>query len=385
MATSLQARNEERSRLMEQVESERATFGSIVTSMTQGVIMVDHEDRVRYFSGLAGRLLHLDPTAWIDRPVDEALRVVAARADGAGAVIPAWEALRSRIGDYPTFDIAAGASSQDLRLDCFPIILDGGDRSGFGILIRDVTAERDVSRAKDDLISIVSHELRTPLASIRSFSELLLTYDDPEVRQEFLGVINAESERLSRLLNETLDLAKIEAGTFDLNTSVFDPGPVLAECAKTYAPLAAQQKVDLVADDLSGLTPIAMNPDRLIQVVFNLLDNALKFTQAGEVRLGARQAGEELWITVSDTGVGIAAADLDRIFERFHQAGSVISGKPRGLGLGLSLCREIVHRYGGRIWAESQERRGSSFYVALPLAAPAALAGAASGVASAGS
>jgi len=204
------------------------------------------------------------------------------------------------------------------------------------------------------------------------------------VRQEFLGVINAESERLSRLLNETLDLAKIEAGTFELHTSAFDAGPVLLDCARTYAPLTAQQKVSLTAAGLPPLDPIAMNPDRLVQVVFDLLDNALKFTHEGTIRVGARQVDDEVWITVNDTGVEIAPADVERIFDRFHQGGSVVSGKPRGLGLGLSLCREIVRRYGGRIWAESEVGRGSTFYVALPLAVragvPPARAGAEAGI-----
>jgi signal transduction histidine kinase len=226
-----------------------------------------------------------------------------------------------------------------------------------------------VDQAKTNFLANVSHEIRTPLSSIRSFSELLLSYEeDPAVQREFLGIINSESERLTRLLNDVLDIAKIESGRMEWHMAIVDLAELIRDSARTYVAAMEQQDLAFEQDVDPQLPPIFGDRDRLQQVLGNLLNNALKFTSRGAIRLSAHRTGDEVRIAVSDTGIGIAPENHDRIFEKFQQVGEVLTDKPKGTGLGLSICREIVEHHQGRIWVESELGHGSTFVVVLPLA-----------------
>src|SRR5205823_5853396 len=189
----------------------------------------------------------------------------------------------------------------------------------------------------------VSHELRTPLTSIRSFSELLLAYeDDTAVQKEFLRIINSESERLTRLVNDVLDITKIEAGHMDWQMAMLNLPDLVRDSARTFGPLIANGKLtfELVIDD--DLPPIYGDRDRLHQVVANLLNNAMKFTHAGTITLRTDRLDDSLVITVSDTGIGIADEDQERIFEKFQQVGDTLTDKPRGTGQGIADLLELL-------------------------------------------
>ena len=243
-------------------------------------------------------------------------------------------------------------------------------------------AYADLAKAHDQLLSVdemktsflanVSHELRTPLNSIRAFSELLLTYEDPEVQREFLETINSESERLTRLVNDVLDLVKIEAGRMDWRMRVLDVACLIEECARAYAPLIQRRGLDFQLALAGAYPPVRGDWDRLQQVLGNLLNNAAKFTSEGSIRLGARRLGDEVAIYVADTGVGIAPENQARIFDKFQQVGDTLTEKPKGTGLGLPICQEIVTHHGGRIWVESELGVGSTFRFTLPLASRSA-------------
>lgn len=230
-----------------------------------------------------------------------------------------------------------------------------------------------VDEMKTNLLSNASHELRAPLTSIRSFSELLLSYEenDPHVQREFAEIINSESERLTRLLNDVLGMMKIELGQMGWDIETMDMAPQLREAARIYARMAAQQGLAFSLDVPETLPPIEGDRDRLQQVIDNLLGNALKFTASGSISLSARQVDSELHVSVSDTGIGIAREDQERIFEKFQQVGAVLTDKPFGTGLGLSICREIVDHHRGRIWVESVHGVGTTFTFALALSEPA--------------
>jgi signal transduction histidine kinase len=228
--------------------------------------------------------------------------------------------------------------------------------------------------AKTNFVANVSHELRTPLTSIRAYSELLLDYDDsPEVQREFLGIINAESERLTRLVSNVLDIMKIEARTVELRLSQLDPTELLQYTVKTYEPLAEQRGVTLQLALPTTLPPVRGDRDRLLQVLGNLVSNAVKFTARGAISLSAEVVGQELQIAIADTGPGIAAEDQGHIFEKFYQGGRLLTDKPGGTGLGLAICKEIVEQHQGRIWVESKLGQGSTFFVALGIQAGAAV------------
>jgi signal transduction histidine kinase len=225
-----------------------------------------------------------------------------------------------------------------------------------------------VDQMKTDFLANVSHEVRTPLSSIRSFSELLLSYeDDPEVQREFLAIINSESERLTRLLNDVLDITKIESGRMEWHMATVTIADLVRETARVYVTPIEQRNLTFIQEIEPDLPPVYGDRDRLQQVIGNLLNNAIKFTSDGSIRLAARRVGDEVHIAVTDTGIGIAPQDHERIFEKFQQVGEVLTDKPKGTGLGLSICREIVEYHQGRVWVDSRVGAGSTFGFSLKI------------------
>ncbi len=233
---------------------------------------------------------------------------------------------------------------------------------------------------KDAFLSSVSHELRTPLTSIRSFSEILLQYDheSPETQREFLQIINIESERLTRLINDLLDLSRIRAGGMVWQDVPLSVGEVVEDAAKALQQLLAEKSLQLCLE-ISPLLPILhADRDRIQQVLTNLLGNAVKFSfEGGEILVRAEPVSGtgpgatpgKIRICVSDQGIGIEKKDHEAIFEKFHQIPTESSrDKPKGTGLGLPICKEVIRHYGGEIWVESEKGKGSTFFFLLPVA-----------------
>jgi CheY-like chemotaxis protein len=231
---------------------------------------------------------------------------------------------------------------------------------------------------KDNFLSTVSHELRTPLTSIKSFSEILLTYDeDRETQKEFLNIIKEESDRLTRLINDFLDLSKIESGRMQWETVELSVAEVIKTAINATQALAAKTSLEVKVTVSPNLPTVTSDKDRLVQVVTNLLSNAIKFTPEGgriEVKAQMHKSGKSkeksdaVVVSVTDSGIGIAAKDYDSIFEKFKQVGDTLTDKPKGTGLGLPISKEIIEHFGGRLWVESQLGKGSTFFFTLPLA-----------------
>ena len=247
------------------------------------------------------------------------------------------------------------------------------------------TAE-EASATKSAFLSSVSHELRTPLTSVVGFSRLIQrrvdeiifpavppgdVKRDRAMRQvsENVGIIIEEGERLTTLINDTLDLAKIEAGRMEWRREPVDIADVISRATAATSPLLGASGPGMVVAVAPGLPSIEGDRDRLIQVVINLISNAVKFTPTGTITCAARLDDDAavVVVSVSDTGVGIAPADHGKVFEQFGQAGDTLTDKPRGTGLGLPICREIVEHHGGRLWLESAVGRGSTFSFTVPL------------------
>jgi Na+/proline symporter/anti-sigma regulatory factor (Ser/Thr protein kinase) len=231
---------------------------------------------------------------------------------------------------------------------------------------------KELDRLKDDFISTVTHELRTPLTSIRAFSEIL--HDNPDLdageRQRFLGLVIKESERLTRLINQVLDLAKIESGMAEWRTAELYPGEIVLEAVSATSALFRSRGVRVEAKVAPGLPPVMADRDRLMQVLLNLLSNAVKFCTPGTGRVEVRLTGDRhsIRVDVEDNGVGISPEHQAQIFERFRQVGDTLTEKPSGTGLGLAICRRIIGHFDGRLWVESQAGRGSVFSFTLPVA-----------------
>ncbi|MGZ5249588.1 MAG: ATP-binding protein [Caldimonas sp.] len=228
---------------------------------------------------------------------------------------------------------------------------------------------KSLDRLKDDFMSSVTHELRTPLTSIRALSEMMADdLDMPqEQRQQFLRIINAETERLSRLVNQVLDMAKIEAGQAEWHTTDVDLRELLVRAVQTTAEMFRERGATVVLDLPEAVPTLRVDADRLTQVLLNLLSNAAKFLPPVGGRVDARlkvgKAG--LRVEIQDNGSGVAADQQTLIFEKFRQGGDV-ANRPQGSGLGLPISREIVEHFGGRIWLESAPGQGACFAFELP-------------------
>ena len=254
-------------------------------------------------------------------------------------------------------------------------------------------AAEAAAAAKSVFLSNVSHELRTPLTSVLGFAKIikkrlvekifpLVQIDDPKTQHligqvaENLNVVVAEGERLTALIDNVLDLAKIEAGKIEWNMTAVAVPEIMARAMLATASLFDGSALKLIQEVETNLPEIIGDQDRLTQVVINLISNAVKFTEIGSVTCRAQlrhersaegQADGELVVSVIDTGIGIAVEDQAGVFDKFNQVGDTLTDKPKGTGLGLTICKEIVEHHGGRIWVESEVGKGSTFSFALPV------------------
>jgi Na+/proline symporter/nitrogen-specific signal transduction histidine kinase len=233
---------------------------------------------------------------------------------------------------------------------------------------------KELDRLKDNFITTVTHELRTPLTSIRAFSEIL--HDNPmleqDQRMEFISIIVKESERLTRLINQVLDLAKLESGNAEWHSTELDMNEVIHEAVSTTSQLLRESRVVLALDLPASVPPVHADRDRLMQVMLNLISNAVKFCDraAGRIEIALRVLPDALQVDVHDNGPGVAAAHQELIFEKFRQVGDTLTEKPQGTGLGLPISRQIIGHLGGRLWVSSHPGQGATFSFTLPLKPP---------------
>ncbi|MBD2680710.1 MULTISPECIES: response regulator [Nostoc] len=260
--------------------------------------------------------------------------------------------------DGTEFPAEASISKIDLSREIF-----------YTVILRDITERKQIERMKDEFISVVSHELRTPLTSIHGSLGMLasgLLPTDSEQGKRLLQIATDSTERLVRLINDILDIERIESGKAKMESTICNIIDIIAQAVNVMQPLADKAGVKLVISDVSG--QVWADCDRIVQTLTNLLSNAIKFSSSGStVCLQVQQQDDEVLLIVKDTGRGIPADKLESIFERFQQVDSSDSRNHDGTGLGLAICKSIMQQHGGRIWAESVLGEGSTFYVTLPL------------------
>jgi Na+/proline symporter/nitrogen-specific signal transduction histidine kinase len=229
---------------------------------------------------------------------------------------------------------------------------------------------KELDRMKDDFVSTVSHELRTPLTSIRAFTEILL--EDPEIeleqRKKFLGIITKESERLTRLINQVLDVSRIESGKADWQAASVDMREVVSDTVTAMSQVFQERHVEVSVRTPDRVSVVSADVDRIIQVMLNLLSNAVKFCEPGKgrIEIALLERPGDLRVDVRDNGPGIELQDQEVIFDKFRQVGDTLTDKPHGSGLGLHISRKIVEHFGGRLWVESSRGRGACFSFTLP-------------------
>ncbi len=333
--------------------SENARLSTVLEQMIDGVIIVDANGLIQFANPAAQKLFET-PHA-IGHSVTEVVRN--------HQLVDAWRRCQ-QAREIQSETVELPARRQFLQLVAIP----DTHASGSLLLVQDLTRVRRLETVRRDFISNVSHELRTPLASLKALTETLQNgaLADPEAGPRFLSRINTEVDALTQMAQELLDLSRIESGQVELILAPLAPKSLITSAADRMKMQAERAGLKLLIKCDSELPNIHADRSRLEQVLVNLVHNAVKFTKpGGEVNLEAESGEAGIRFAVRDTGVGIPAESLTRIFERFYRVDRSRTGS--GTGLGLSISKHIIEAHGGRIWAESDEGRGSVFYFVIPL------------------
>lgn len=336
---------------------ERAKLSAVLNQMTDGVMIVDADGRVQLLNPAAERIFQIRESAGMGRSIVEVVRY--------HQLVDLWR--KAKNGDREGMTLEIGP--QHLFLQVLVIPLKTALPGNSMILFQDLTQLRRLETVRRDFISNVSHELRTPLASLKALAETLQegALDDPPAARRFIIRMETEIDNLTQLVNELLELSRIESGKVPLSFHRIKPCDLLNPAYERMSLQAERAGLELVLDCPAELPAVFADPPRISQVLINLIHNAVKFTPpGGKIAVSAYQDLDQIVFFVRDTGVGIARKDLDRIFERFYKADRARSGG--GTGLGLSIARHMIESHGGSIWAESEEQIGSTFYFSLPVA-----------------
>lgn len=342
---------------MDSVSSEKNKLANVLANMADGVIMTDVEGNVALANAAAGKLLGFKEADSInkrlievvhDHELDKVLK----------------QCLETAKEQEIQFE--SSLTRRFLRAIALPL-QHHGRLNGALILVQDLTELRNLQTMRRELIGNISHELRTPLASIKAMVETLEggAITDREIASDFLSRIVGEIDHLTHMIAELTQLSRIEAGQAELKTELVDLNALVGEVIIQMTPLAERQGV-VISKDLSPALPsVPADRDRIRQTITNLVHNAIKFNRAGgKVTISTSYDSKSVYVSVSDTGIGIAREDLPHIFERFYKADKARSGG--GSGLGLAIAKHTVQAHGGEIWAESEEGKGSVFTFRLP-------------------
>jgi two-component system, OmpR family, phosphate regulon sensor histidine kinase PhoR len=365
---------------------ERNRSSAILRSMVEGVAVIDARERVVFCNQAFAEILGLDAAASEGRPLLEIVRQ-------ADLVALARRALQS--GEHVQGDLVLGTiSPRNFGVTAAPITAldaqaagraqaapaaesagNGAPRpdlqQGAVIVLHDISELRRLERVRQDFVANVSHEFKTPLTAIQGFAETLLSgaLEDEKNNRRFLEIIRDHAVRLGRLTDDLLKLARIEAGKLELEFQRVAIADIIESCATTTLLRASRRELSLDVNFPPALPPVRGDASLLREVLQNLLDNAVQYTQpGGKITLSAVTRESEAIVTVADTGIGIPLAEKERIFERFYRVDAARSREVGGTGLGLSIAKHIVEAHGGRIWVDSSVGQGSQFHFSIPLA-----------------
>jgi two-component system, OmpR family, phosphate regulon sensor histidine kinase PhoR len=341
----------------QQAETEQTRIISVLDQLTDGVILADELGSVRFLNPAAERLFQTTRPQALGRSVTEILRH--------HQLVETWQKCQQR-NQLQSETVELSARRQYIQLIAIP----DNQQRGSILLVQNLTRLRRLETVRRDFISNISHELRTPLASLKALTETLQegALEDPSAARRFLKRIEAEVDALTQMATELLDLSRIESGQVALDLAPVTPNKIVQAAAERMRLQAERAGLTLHIICDENLGEIHADAPRLEQVLVNLIHNAVKFTdKGGEISLCAVAGeGSSVLFSVKDSGAGISSEDLPRIFERFYKSDRART-RGAGTGLGLSIARHIVEAHGGKIWAESVEGRGSTFYFSIPV------------------
>jgi two-component system phosphate regulon sensor histidine kinase PhoR len=339
---------------------ERGRLAAVLDNMADGVLITDHIGLVRLINPAAANILGVKEQDSIGRSFAEVARH--------HHLIELWQQGCNQGREQVT---AVEMSRQNIFIQMIVTPLQAGEHQNCMVILQDLTRIHRLETVRRDFISNISHELRTPIASLKALVETLrvAAVDDPPAVQRFLDRAEQEVDALAQLVQELLELARIESGKVPLRLTATAVNEVILTPVERMQAQAERNNLALIIDIPADLPPVMADASRIQQVIGNLVHNAIKFTPEGgrvEVRARLDKGETAVIIAVIDTGVGIPAADLSRIFERFYKADRARSGG--GTGLGLAISRHLVKAHGGQLEVKSKEGKGSTFYFSLPVA-----------------
>ena len=344
------------------LEAEKRKLEVIMETLSDGILVVDRELKIMMINGAAETILGVGARNVQGRPVMEVV-LNHHLVDLIQEVNSREQALESELNLYYP-------QNRQLQVLLAPLKDETGILAGSVVALHDISQFRHLERVRQDFVANVSHELRTPIATMKALAETLLAgaKRDEATLVRYLAGINQECDRLGNLINDLLDLAKLDTKP-EINRELFDLVELLTEVREGFLP-TTDPAPDLILElPASNLPQVLANRGQIKQVVLNLLDNAFKYTPAtGQIRLSAYQDGDWIKVVVADTGIGIPQEELGRIFERFYRVDKARSRAKGGTGLGLSIVKHIVEGHGGKVEVESRLNQGSVFSFTLPVA-----------------
>ena len=349
------------------LEEQTRRLEALIQSMEDGLILSDLGDTVAYANRRIGELASLSPEDLAGAPVSRVLNRILVNATESQKSQQDIQNILSRKGRRGEITLNLSGRTICLRMEAFDVTDARSTPIGHGLILQDITVDRELDRMKSSLVSTVSHELRTPLASIKGYVSTLLAEDvewDRSSQREFLSVISDETDRLSVLVNNLLDLSRIEAGSLRLSLEECPLEEIIQRAAKGSRLQAENHfEVRIAAD----LPPVYADPPRLETVLRNLIENAVKYAGgAATIKVEVVRERDSIIFRVSDDGPGIPAEESERIFESFYRVDNSLARIASGAGLGLAICQGLVHAHGGKIWVESQEA-GACIAFLIPL------------------
>jgi PAS domain S-box-containing protein len=348
---------------------EAAKSQAILEGVADGVIVADASGKITLFNAAAERILELPREQALGRATSEMLGLYGSQARD-------WIETMARWAEQPEAYAVGGYLATQLDIEgrvvsvhLAPVLM-VDEFLGTVSVFRDVTAEVETERAKMEFVSTVSHELRTPMTSIKGYVDLLLMGAAGVLKgdqQHFLSIIRSNVDRLTMLVNDLLSISRIESGQVALSPKEMRLEEAINQVIVAMEARAVEKGLTLHSEVPSALPEVIADPDRLVQILTNLVANACHYTPAGgEVVVSAGLHGGEVYVSVYDTGIGIAREDQDKIFDRFFRADDPVVQDTPGTGLGLSIVQSLVEMQGGRVWVESELGEGSTFTFTLP-------------------
>ena len=361
LARSLNLMSEEIKDKISKVDSERAKLDLVLSSMFEGVIVTDSSEKIILMNPSLRKIFFVDTNPEGKKPL-EVIRNTAVQ-DIVDKIIQGKQGLA-------TEEITVSIPEEKiLKVNGVPIVRNN-EFEGAILVFHDITELRRLEQIRQDFVANVSHELRTPISSIKGYAETLLegALEDKDNAKEFISIIYQDSNRLANLINDLLDLSKIESGKMKMNFSPLDAVSVIKRAITVIENQAKVKSISFKVNLAPELPKIKADETRFSQVMINLLDNAIKYTpENGSVTVAAKVVNNSLQVDIEDTGIGISEKDLPRIFERFYRVDKARSRELGGTGLGLSIVKHIVQAHGGQVWVKSELGLGSTFSFTIPL------------------